>query len=303
MRVVLILWIVGFNSLGFGNTITNDERVALEKTVEVAPGFLFRISHRDDEKISGSFRINYNGILRLPYGVRIDTRGMTMDMLKEHVIKSYRHYYSSGAPVSFKLTQKRYWIDIQGLVQKPGKQLVKFRTSIDEIRVLAGGFLQNNLPDSVRITQQEETDEIKLVDYNLGTIKSPNWYGGDLVFFLNAQQIAGFEESHVVKIMGEVKLVNEVKYVDGADFFYYLAKANGPTTQADLTRVRIIHWNAKVRQEQWYDLSSAEAMPSIFPGDLIVVEPLTRTGWEKFLSYSSTVTSLITSVIMLTLLF
>src|SRR3990167_1314486 len=52
---------------------------------ELAPGFLVRLSSLKDEKLNGQYRINADGLLKLPYNIRLQTAGMDEKALRSAV--------------------------------------------------------------------------------------------------------------------------------------------------------------------------------------------------------------------------
>src|SRR5690606_2118064 len=71
---------------------------------EMAPGYLFSISHPSDEKIRGRYRAFFDGTLLLPYGVRLKVQGMDFPTLKEKVHEAYKKFFQRGAEeIEFKL--------------------------------------------------------------------------------------------------------------------------------------------------------------------------------------------------------
>ena len=108
------------------NTISSDVPDLSKIPVFMAPGHQFTLSHSSDSKLSGKFRADFNGILQLPYNVNVDVTGKTFPDLKEAVLSAYRKFFQKGVEsVNFNLASRDFWVEVRGLVKKPGRYLVR----------------------------------------------------------------------------------------------------------------------------------------------------------------------------------
>ena len=85
----------------------------------VQPGYLWEISSLADKGINGKFRVDFDGKLRLAYGIVIDSDGLNDTQMKDKIVESFRPFLKSTGEIHVALVQKKLWIDVRGLVSKP----------------------------------------------------------------------------------------------------------------------------------------------------------------------------------------
>lgn len=268
---------------------------AVDET-KVAPGFSFHLSHPNDKELAGNFRVNFDGLLQLPYKIRINTKGLTITEVINKVHSAYRPFFSSGTPgVNFSLHERKYWVEVGGLVNKAGKYLVSQNTTFDEIVSLAQGISGEAKTDflSAQITQGDKVFEVDLNNYYRSgdATRIPQWHGADVVFIKKAGG-KGSMSATMVKMLGEVRTPGEVPYLEGADLYYYLTKAGGQTNTVDSEKFEIVRTHNHEKISFVFDPTKIEEVPVIEPGDVITLYPYRETKTEKVLrtlSYLGTV--------------
>ena len=107
---------------------------------QIAPGFEIKVTNLEDENLNGKYRVDFDGVVKLPYDVRIQTTGLTKAKLQERVAAAYRGFYKSDPGIEVRIVEKKYWVEVRGLVDKPGKYLVRQKTSLDELIGMADGL-------------------------------------------------------------------------------------------------------------------------------------------------------------------
>lgn len=271
----------------------------------VAPGFQLKITNLEDEKLSGEYRVDYDGNLKLPYGVTIKTRGLTETQLKKAIIQAYSRFFTVTPKMQVSITSRDYWVDVRGLVVNSGKFLVKQDTSLDEILAKAGGLQKDPnafpLARYVRIKQPNgDTAFVKLGDYYSGvSVELPNWQGGDSIFAQTevAQASSAFASpKSYIQLLGQVNEPGQYRFQNNADFFYYLVKAGGPTAQADLGRLTIVRTVGLERQTFDFDIQDPSLMPQIENGDILIVNSGIATRQERELERSTNLASIFSSI-------
>jgi protein involved in polysaccharide export with SLBB domain len=266
------------------------EKNRLEKTNVISPGFTLRIRHSADESISGEFKVNFKGQLRLPFKVALRAAGLTTDELAAKLVAAYAPYFKVKNNVSVDIAGREYIIEVRGLVEKPGQYAIKLDTSLEEIISMSGGLPSGadaegktaGKPEWVRIVRPvfrgdaESTTVrwVRLTDYFLryDVRNEVLWRGGEQLFF----QITGDPDalktarSQTLQIMGEVHKPGEYPLQSGADLYAYLASAGGPTGTADLGSVLLVH---KARDtSSTVDLTKGTAIVDMDAGDVIMVK-------------------------------
>lgn len=269
----------------------------------VAPGYSFRLSHPNDKDLSGSFRVQFDGSLILPYKIKINTHGMKVDELRNKVISTFQSFFKPGSPsVNFTLTEKKYWVEVDGLVNKSGKYLIDKTTSFDELMALAQGISKEAKTEELtaKITQGDKTYEVDLNHYYRSGDKSdiPPWKGADNVFI---KKIGGMESSsrRMVKVLGEVRSPGDIPYVEGTDIYYYLTKTGGQTNTVDVEKYEIIRTIDGKKQSIVFDPTKVESVPAIQPGDVIHLYPYRESRTEKVLRVLSYLGTVITATAVL----
>jgi protein involved in polysaccharide export with SLBB domain len=280
--------------------------VKTEPEPSLAPGYLIAIRSSQDQNLNGTFRINSDGELQLPYKVEIDTSQMDFEKLKQTLENTYRPYFKGAPNLGVSVAQKRYWVIANGLVEKPGEILVKRDASLDEIISQAGGLGDEMDNGFIRVRQKDQTIWINLGDYfRYGkSDQVPLWTGGDQLFFQKegprAMEINSKGQTKGVSVLGEVKTPGDSTFLPGADFYYYLAKMGGPTPVANLDNVelvRAVDAGTTTKKEIIYSGSAAN-MPLIQEGDMVIINHDKPTMLERVLTALANAASVVGVVVL-----
>jgi protein involved in polysaccharide export with SLBB domain len=274
---------------------------------DLAPGFLIQLSSSQDHKLNGSFRIQADGKVDLPYNVSISTEGMSLADFRSEIATVYRPYFRNGVNVQVAIKQRRYYVEARGMVSHPGTYLVKRDSPLDEVVTLAGGLTDDLKSGFVRIDQSGRVRWVDLDDYYKrgNSADVPLWSGGERLFFqkerpVGAAGTAGGEMPRTVQLLGEVRNPGEFTYHRDADAYYYLGKAGGPTPASNLDRVELIRTSDDGKRER-LTLGPVSRLGSLQSGDLLIVHPERQTGFERFLQTTSLVTGILTAALLATL--
>jgi protein involved in polysaccharide export with SLBB domain len=273
---------------------------------EVAPGNEVILSCPEDPSLDGKYRIEFEGTLKLPYKVKIDTDGLTREGLQGRVVEAYSKFYKSAPSISVAIIADKIWVEAGGLVEKPGRFLIKGSSSLDEVIALAGGLQKATPPRYVRVQQGKRSTVISLTDYYAGAAdaKVPGWEGGDVVFLQSDRgaTTATADAEGFVQIVGEVHNPGEFRYVKGADFYHYLVKAGGPTTASDLGHVELVRGTGRGKVIARFSFSSPREIPTIQSGDLLVLMSDKPTPFEKAVPLAAGLVGILNTVLLLILL-
>lgn len=255
---------------------------------EIAPGFHIELKGADDPKINGVFTVGPDGALRLPYDVLLQTTGLTLGELRSEVNQAYARYLTSPN-IKISIAKKEYYVDVRGLVTKPGQYLVKGDSSLDYIISQAGGLLPgqdaNVAAQFVRIDQLGVTNIIRLRDYFSGSQELvPAWQGGESIFFQSERgDRASAPQSgrNYVQLLGQVKQPGEYPFLSGADFYEYLIRAGGPTERADLENLVLVRSGPTARETIAFELEDSHLLPPLKAGDTVIVHADNPSSLEK----------------------
>lgn len=270
-------------------------------TSVVAPGHLILMNCEEDPNLNGEFRVEHDGVLKLPYYIMVNVRGMTQPDLHAAILSVYRDYFQSPPAITIRVVEQKYSISVQGLVATPGEYLFKKDATLDELIAAAGG-VREVVPGRVAarfvsVEQDGVVEMVKMADYYAGVRELPfEWKGGEVVFFQSEAEGEYSEPAHrnYVQVIGQVTTPGEILYEPGADFFYYLARVGGPTERAGTNNIDLIRSAQGGAQTITFDLKEPTSIPKILPGDIVLVNT-ERSSF--YIAISSIVSALATAII------
>lgn len=271
-------------------------------------GFLIEIWSPVDEEISGTFRVNDQGELNLPYDVTLNAVDKTLDQLKREINQEYSKFIRSPR-ISVSIHEKKYYIDVNGLVGKPGSYLVASTTSVEELFGKAGGLLSNGNQREARYVEIKDRSgqslTLNLNSYFSGKDKDllpRNWSGIESITALRDG------DSHVnqsITLLGSINSPGDYPYeyvdrdntVPKDDLFYYLIQAGGPAAGANLTNVTLLRPSIDGRMMTAdFDLEDKDNIPRVKPGDTIMVYPEGASTVEKRSKVAGGIASIFTAI-------
>ncbi len=271
---------------------------------DLAPGFSYTLFHSTDKKLNGTFRSDFKGKLRLPYNVVLETRGKKLPELANEVRQAYGRFFRSGVDsVTFKVYQKRYWIEVRGLVKKTGRYLVKRNETLDRVLEMAGGINGDINKDyfSASLNQGGISSLVILNQYyDNSANQNPTWIGGDLLTVSSVDPMSDEgKKIPFVSVMGGVNKPGQILFKNSADLFYYLNQAGGTVTSLGYSECYIYRkMNKKVDKIQ-FNLMDTDSIPVVFPGDVIMLNTDIRTKGDRWLDRLVSIASLISTVALL----
>ena len=276
---------------------------------DLAPGYEVRLGSIDDENLNGKYRIEFDGRLKLPYNQTVQTLGLTRSELKDKLVEQYRGFFKNTPNLSVTVVDEKLWIDVRGLVEKPGRYLIKPTASLDEALALAGGVNRTAQVRYVKFQQLSGNTTIKLSDYYSGasSARVPSWEGGDVLFLQSERDdVAKSSDTDgtYLQVLGEVRTPGEYRFVPGADFYYYMAKAGGPTQNANLLNIEILRGDASQKKESIrFEASGPKKIPGLRANDMVLIHADKQTQTERTISLASTIAGIINTALLIILLF
>ena len=273
-------------------------KAEMEKSDIISPGFRLRIRHASDAEITGEYRVDYRGMLHLPYQVKVMAAGLSASRLSDALERAYQSYFKANNKVSVEIAYREYLVEVRGLVNKPGIYTVKLDTSIEELIAMGGGLNMptgggggadknspSQKPEYVRIVtpafmnkdEKPSVRWVRLTDYFLkyDPRNEVLWRGGEQLFFqLSADTGAVSASAQTLQIVGEVHRPGEYPLQPGMDLGWYVAQAGGPTSTADLNNIVVIH--RKADESETMNFVDATGQPlKVTGGDVILVRSTT----------------------------
>lgn len=270
----------------------------------VAPGHLYSLYHPSDDKLRGKFRTRFDGMLFLPYNVKINATGMSFRKLKDAVIGRYAKFFQRGVKdVRFRLIRRDYWVEVRGLVKKSGRYLVKQKDSIDKVIDQAKGLKGDLSKDFfvAAIQQQDKKYTISLNQYFQSNFfgKSPTWTGGDSIFVTRMSEGGNNSELPFVTVLGGVLKPGKTLYQDNASLFYYLSKTGGTISNLDYEESYIIRRGPNGLVKLHFNITDMKSIPAIYPSDIVFLNAEKKTFWDRFWERTLQVASLISTIAVL----
>lgn len=256
----------------------------------LAPGFLVALRCLEDAKINGEYRVDFDGNLLLPYDLTVNASGKTPAELEQKLSQLYRPYFRGAFDIGVKLRERKYWIDVRGLVEKPGRYLIDPDSSMDTVIGAAGGLAKESIPMYARIQKDSKVFILDLKRYyTLGEAQSQilGWIGGETVFLqkefsraLGDRATSSPYRRHVY-MMGEIRQPGQYTLAPEADFVDSLVQAGGFTDRANIDDIQVIRQSdgdRKILRFSWDNLRDA---PSPREGDIVMVRADRASKAEK----------------------
>jgi protein involved in polysaccharide export with SLBB domain len=158
-------------------------------SAQVNPGILIHLSSSEDSSITGDYRIEFDGALRLPYQVVIQAAGLTLPELKTAITYAYHIYFANPEAIEVSVTERRALVEVRGQVNKPGRYLVETQADLEDLLELAGGLKKKSgkaLAKYVSLSRGNQSSSYSLeraLSEETNSKFTP-WQGGESVFFL-----------------------------------------------------------------------------------------------------------------------
>ena len=271
----------------------------------MAPGHVFTMNHSSDSKLSGKFRADFNGILQLPYNVNVDVTNKTFSEVKETVLNSYRKFFQKGVEsVTFNLSSKDYWVEVRGLVKKPGRYLVRASDSLDLVVDAAGGVQGDISVDYFTASLKQSTYEYQVLlnryfESN-ESVDKIRWLGGDSVFITKLDSLAGgSKDIPFITMIGGVIKPGKILHQRDASLYYYIEKSGGLVQSLGYNECYVFRNTKEGVKRINFSFDKPETVPVIFPNDTIYMNSKVETEGDTWLSRFSQAAGIISTAALL----
>jgi protein involved in polysaccharide export with SLBB domain len=271
----------------------------------MAPGFSFKMSHPSDNKLSGTFRADFNGTLQLPYDVMVNVNNKTFSELKDEVLTAYQKFFTKGVEsVNFILAKREYWVEVRGLVKKPGRFLIRSTDSLDLVVNAAGGVQGDIGVDYYTATLKQKDFEYQVLlnkYFESSDIATKiRWLGGDSIFISKLDSMGGMnQEIPFVTVIGGVIKPGKVLYQKNAGLFYFIEKSGGTIPGLGYNECYIFRNTREGVKRIQFSFNHPETIPMIFPNDTIFMNSQIKTPGDIFLEHMSQVAGIISTAALL----
>ncbi len=266
----------------------------------IAPGYLIALKTGDDAKLNGEYRVDFDGSLQLPYDTVINTTGMRLSQLQRRLEEVYRPYFKTSSGIRPSLRERRLWVDIRGLVDKPGRYLIDQDASLDQIIALAGGFAKETAPRYVRIQKDTKNLTMDLTSYrNKGEDHRQivAWLGGETLYFQRDTSGAVGATQGPIYLWGEVRKPGEYSLRPGQDIVDLFTEADGFTEHADLEYLEVIRRTGGKQYAYDFSWKEFQKAPALAQGDVVIVHDNSENRKERHIGIGATILSAIASIL------
>ena len=223
-------------------------------------------------------RINY-------FGGEFDVAGATVTTVNRLILDFLvRDNHISNPVVMVSLVLQENGVFVGGAVKNPGRYVISLETDIDLYRAiaLAGGMGENADRQGVQLIRKDTTERVETYDLSTASpYRDIRVNINDLVFVMPLS---------VVEVQGQVQTPGKI-FVRGAiGISQALARAGGPTQEADLTAVVKIkksgkHSEFNLSEEFWKSPPNAEPLPMLSDGDVLFVPNVFKTEFIYVTGY------------------
>lgn len=274
---------------------------------ELAPGYLLTLHSLTDSKMNGDFRVGFEGDLQLPYDQTLNVTGLTLSQVKRKLADLYRPYFKTPTDIEVRIKERRYWVDVRGLVEKPGRYLVDAESSLDYVIGMAGGPSKAEPPLYVRIQKGTKVFVFDLTQYYSHGEDHPQilgWLGGEVLFF--QKEMAGSVGERTgsyrlpIYMLGEVRKPGGYTLTPGSDFVDSLVQAGGFTDRADLDDIEIIRKSDGVKRVYDFSWQDFQHAPAPIQGDVVFIHANNETRTERHTLLFVSIISMLASVVTAT---
>jgi protein involved in polysaccharide export with SLBB domain len=266
----------------------------------IKAGMTLSIVVKNDKELSQFVRVNDNGTIDYPLYQDQSVVDKTTSELQDILTYKLAKVVESPMVLVSILTETPINIYVLGQVKKPGLVTASSKASLQEVLLAAQGT-----------TEQADLQRVKLVHRNQGD-ENASYY--DLQKFLTTGDLAllptladgdrvillSSKKSKYVKILGAVNKPGFYPIGESASLFDMLYLAGGPSTDANMTKVRVIgHPGGQqadflINMQKFIDEGKTENLPILSEGDVVIVYNKAIT-WVKTLEVVRDIVTLITA--------
>lgn len=264
--------------------------------VHLRRGDSIRLDVPQREDLGRLLTVDQTGNVNLPIVGAIRVEGLTIEEARAALLRSLQDVYPSIQSITIGLQGEdaRRVIYVQGQVARPGKYEIGGTPSVWDAIKEAGGATALASLDAVRIVRtSEEGSTTTIVNLqqalDSGNLNSlPPLRPGDAVIV--QERTASYTGSGAVSVFGAVLRPASYSLTQDKRLIDAILAAGGPTENARLSKVTIIHHAAagnvttiSVDFERYLEMGDMQHNPPIFPNDTVSV-PRSSSFWATLAS-------------------
>jgi polysaccharide biosynthesis/export protein len=266
----------------------------------IKPGMYLNIVVKNDKELSQIVRVNDNGTIDYPLYQDMSITGKTTSELQDLLTYKLAKVVESPLVLVSVITENPINIYVLGQVKKPGLVTAVPKASLQEVMMMAQGPTDQADLARVKVVHRNQGDETAnyydlqkfLSNGNLSLL--PTLEDGDRVILLSSKK------SKYIKVLGAVQKPGFYPLTESASVFDLLYLAGGPSTEANLNKVRIMsapggqQSDFLLDMQKFIDEGKTENLPLLSEGDVIIVYSKSFT-WEKGLTVVRDLVTLVTA--------
>lgn len=271
------------------------------------PGYSFTLGHPSDDKLNGVFRSDYQGNIELPYNVVVNIKSKKLSEAKELVLAQYKKFFRRGhETIGFAIAAKEYWVQVLGLVKKPGRVLIKENESLDAVVLRAEGILGDldNEYYLVTIKAESKAPQKLLLNQYFESgleLEKINWKGGETLFVSKVNDVELGNFSSFVNLVGGVNRPGKILFQKNASLFYYIDKAHGAVPGLSYEECFLFRSGKEGLKKIKFNLENPATYPEIMPGDTLYLNTQIRTNTDKIFERLTQIMSVVSTAAILIL--
>lgn len=274
--------------------------VSFSHPAVIKSGMMLNIVVKNDKDLSQIVRVNDNGTIDYPLYQDISVVDKTTSELQDILTYKLAKVVESPMVLVSVMTETPITLYILGQVKKPGLAMVPPKSSLQEVLLAAGGAMETADLNRVKIVHKNQGDE-NASYYDLQKFLNsgdltllPALMDGDRIILLSSKK------SKYVKILGSVQKPGFYPIGESASVFDMLYLAGGPSTDANMSKVRIISSpggqkaDFLLNMQKFIDDGKTDDLPLLAEGDMMIVYAKTIT-WSKTLEVTRDIVALLTA--------
>lgn len=261
----------------------------------VSEGDILFISVWGDESLSGTVTVGPDGTVLLPPPIgSVYVDQLTADEIADLVTNKLSIYVKQPPVVSVSIRSfQGFVVHLLGQVRSPSFYRIPEGTSLQEAITQAGGLTEMADPSSIMlIRKNDEATERQQIDFTRFTKETdmgsnPILKNGDIIVIPGISIDEKANQS--VTVLGEVRMPGTYPIEIPMSILDVLALAGGILPTSDLKEVIIVDRSKKgseayrkVDIENIFSGSPQDEIPTIFPGDTVIIPRVTLFEEDSF---------------------
>ena len=304
-KIILLIFLLLF--FNFPDVFTQDSSYKINKKD------LLELSFWEYPEMDSQVRVNNDGTISLPLIGNIQAEGLTIPELNQKIVTQMGNYNKVINQVNIKVLEFSHnQVSVTGSVVSPGKYYFEEIPNIWAIITEAGGPLEDARLDEVLIIRNQ--DEGAVITAEVGNALKqgklpdlPAVLPGDAVHVTGTSSPFQFSKYrsnlNEFYIIGAVGSPGAHQFINNLNILDAIGRAGGPTSDANLTKVRYIdvyEGGTKVKEinlKHYFNSSQSTPLLTVNPGSTVFVPR--KIGFPPFLAtvITTAVVSAITAYI------